>query len=422
VFGQTMFYNGLYIIYFSFMLFGIYGNYGSGNIGDELVGQGILHIINTSTKQDTNSKTVIFAHDITLARKSWKNILVVNILPAGFRSLFSEWITSFLMLRTCHVVIFGGGTLFTDFPKQAFHLWMWHIKLLLFFNKNVIIIGQGFGPFFDADHKNKLAEQLKKIKYITVRDPESQHMFTENNPSPYFLRASDPIFALPYKKPISLDDGKFYIVVSLRPWKGINEIAQKTVDVIHQLHDIYKDKLEVIALPLQDSHEDDYSIFAEMKKHLHENIQMQIIPRKNWNAEVVLETIRRADFILGMRLHANLLAINYRKPFLAIDYAGKTFENLHFLEMKDAAISVADYLSIETKEIIQKIQDNLKMKGGYMLHKAYFRGKIFTFPHSIALDKVIQDVEKQQKEKIENFVDKKSFRPLSKISGIFSKK
>ena len=384
------------------MLIGIYGNYGAGNIGDELVGKGILHMINNLNLETEGKNTcIVFAHNTSIARKYWKDTLVFQILPAGLRSFFTEWYTSLLMLKNCNLIVFGGGTLFTETPKKSFRLWMWHFTLLKLLNKNIIILGQGFSSLKDSDNVFKLINMTHNVSAITARDEYSSHFLaskTSTDVAKKIVYAPDPIFALPCQKPLEKSDGKLTLVFSLRLWSQDATVAKKTAEVINNIVKKCDQGVHIVGLPMHNEHEkNDYTMFEKVKEYLDKEISLHVLKKDTCDISIIEETVRRADFVLGMRLHANLLAVRHCKNFLAIDYMGKTRENLKSLGLEDQVIDLDDWIKQDSSSLAEKIIHQLQNPDIIKLHKAHYRSRILSYTHTLVLHRFFNSLRKKER-------------------------
>jgi len=106
------------------------GNYGAGNLGDELLREAHL-------RNETNVQW-------TVCSASPKDGQLPR-LPLGVRSfLTTPWWRTFTALRNVDAVVFGGGTLFTDGESiRACMLWWWHAFIAHVFGQPILLADQG---------------------------------------------------------------------------------------------------------------------------------------------------------------------------------------------------------------------------------------------------------------------------------------
>ncbi len=130
------------------------GNYGVSNIGDEALRE---YFVSTFTE----------VHWTVLGTD-------VPRLPFGFRSFFRLWPKTIVAIARADMIVFGGGSLFTDSESVvACVLWWWHGIVACLFQKRLVLAFQGVGPF-----RTVFGELLAKwifthATFISVRDEAS---------------------------------------------------------------------------------------------------------------------------------------------------------------------------------------------------------------------------------------------------------
>ena len=136
------------------------GNYGAGNLGDELLKEYFLRAF------PQIQWTVLSASPSggDLPR-----------LPFGLRSvLTTRWWRTLTALSSCNAVVFGGGSLFTDSESvRACLLWWWHARVARFFGKPVLLAFQGIGPFRTRGGEWCARDVLRHAAFVSTRDAES---------------------------------------------------------------------------------------------------------------------------------------------------------------------------------------------------------------------------------------------------------
>lgn len=136
------------------------GNYGVGNFGDEALKE---YFVAAFPEVEW---TVVSA-------TPGKGI--VPRLPFGFRSLFAPWWKTISAIRRSDVVIFGGGTLFTDIESpKACALWEWHAFWARRCGKPYVLAFQGVGPFRTKKGEHRAWRAVRYAAHVSVRDSASK--------------------------------------------------------------------------------------------------------------------------------------------------------------------------------------------------------------------------------------------------------
>lgn len=154
------------------------GNYGVGNFGDEALKNyfvsafpDIEWTVVTNEWRMKNEELRLNAHSQFFIRNS----SFVPRLPYGLRSLFTPWWKTIRALCTCDVVVFGGGTLFTDIESpKACGLWGWHASWARRCGKPYVLAFQGIGPFRTYLGGKRAEKAVKNAAFVSVRDHASR--------------------------------------------------------------------------------------------------------------------------------------------------------------------------------------------------------------------------------------------------------
>ncbi|MDQ2664091.1 MAG: polysaccharide pyruvyl transferase CsaB [Candidatus Eremiobacteraeota bacterium] len=220
------------------------------------------------------------------------------------------------------VVLSGGGGLLQNATS---------LRSLLYYagilrsgvraNRPTMIFAQSIGPL-DFWGRTVVREWCKGVTRATVRDARSAVLLASLLPHVDVERTADPVFL--YDAPdeqIDLTseglapDGEPLAVVSVRKSDGMKEgmeIVARAVDRLSLVHGVR-------------------AAFLSLGGPADADISTQII-RKCKSAPVLLPemplaraaaVIRRAQVVVGMRLHALILAARYGVPFLSIPYDPK---------------------------------------------------------------------------------------------------
>lgn len=157
------------------------GNYGAGNLGDELLREAL-------------ERELSGVHVVTVSASPRKG--EIHRLPMGLRSLLTTaWWRIFTELGRADAVVFGGGTLFTDCESfKAPILWSLHAAAARAFKKPVCLSYQGLGPLRTHLGKVLSSRVIRKAAFLSLRDGRSKEFLSGMNI--HIVQAFDPVFSL----------------------------------------------------------------------------------------------------------------------------------------------------------------------------------------------------------------------------------
>lgn len=158
------------------------GNYGAGNVGDELLRTAFESLPGISW-------TVVSARPAPGD---------VPRLPGGLRSLLSlRWRRTIQEMRRSDAVVFGGGTLLADYESwQACFLWWLHARVARLFDVPVLFAAQGIGPLRTRLGTWFARDALHCAMFISVRDALSAERVKDWGLTTKIVQTFDPAFAL----------------------------------------------------------------------------------------------------------------------------------------------------------------------------------------------------------------------------------
>ncbi|MBQ9418966.1 MAG: polysaccharide pyruvyl transferase family protein, partial [Synergistaceae bacterium] len=138
----------------------VLGYYGFGNLGDELLLQACVNLLNAN---DINNITAL-SNDPAETQKNF------NVNAINRWKIFEVSKT----LRSCDYLLLGGGGLFQDSTSVKSCLYYWGVvRLAKFFGVKVLAVGQSIGPLNSRLAKFFTASALRACEKIHVRDQNS---------------------------------------------------------------------------------------------------------------------------------------------------------------------------------------------------------------------------------------------------------
>jgi len=269
----------------------LFGYYGEGNLGDELLLKSLLFSLSTnfevgvlSKKRDKNSNYKVF-------------------------NKFSPF-QVYKALKWAEVVVAGGGGLFQD--KTSLKSFFYYLSIIFFallFNKKIYLLGQSFSPLRNRIEEKLLGYILTQCNKVYVRDSFSYNYLKKINVLEEKIKLStDLVFLLDfnYKK---LE--RKYIGVNLRRWKdySLNDIYS----LLTNLEGLMEKEMVFYALHTEDKH-----LFDELGNHIKSKIKFVELTDDN-----IEEFFPMNIIFIGMRLHSHILSVLFEIPFIAISYDEK---------------------------------------------------------------------------------------------------
>jgi len=279
----------------------ITGYYGFANIGDEAV---LSNIIDQLHKAIPGVKITVLSNLPSETAAAYKVATVNRWKPMAL------W----RALRRCDIFILGGGSLLQDVTgKKSLSYYLGQIMMARFAHRPVFLYAQGIGPISAANRK-KTGFVLRRCRLITVRDEESAKLLREMRvPERKIIVTADPVLAsLVQELPPPFPSGQ-RLAFCLRPWPGLN-----TELLAHCADHFAKQGWNIVFLPFQEPR--DRELAQEVAARME---QTYYIPPDNLSPQSMLASIDEMDAIVGMRLHALIMAAAVAVPFVGICYDPK---------------------------------------------------------------------------------------------------
>lgn len=219
------------------------------------------------------------------------------------------------------LMVIGGGAFFGSrtIPKLEVFIRQLKMKTALF------CIGN------DAAHnelvneeKAVLGDLVKNVSHISLRSPFAHNMCLKMDIKPteekplgdivHLLESGRSFYNLK-------EDGHFCVGVSLRTlWndEGYYTFIAQVLDKIVQV----KEKVKIFFLPMSILVDDDTTAHLKVFNQL-KNKDKAVLVRQYIYAPYLQDIFSQMDLMIGMRLHANVMAYNVETPFVAVDYHPK---------------------------------------------------------------------------------------------------
>lgn len=270
------------------------GYYGFGNAGDEAVLAGLVQ-------------------SLRAARGDWE-IAVLSGAPAqteaahGIRAVHRFQPAALLRaLARTDLLLSGGGSLLQDVTSaHGIFYYLGVVRLAQLMGKKTMFIAQGVGPLYLPRSRKLVASVANRLDAVTVRDPDSAELLRAIGVSrPPLEVTADPALLLEPSLPFPPVDA---FAVALRPWKneGLPEVV---ADACRR------------ALPPTPAR------LVSMQPQ-GDTLPSEQFSRR-WHQETVtwsgaaIDAFAACQIVVGMRLHALILAAACGVPSVALSYDPK---------------------------------------------------------------------------------------------------
>jgi polysaccharide pyruvyl transferase CsaB len=308
------------------------GYYGYGNAGDEAVLAGLVAGFRAADTAGDLELTALSgavaetrrAHGIGAADRYRPTAL----LPA---------------IARCDLFLSGGGSLLQDVSStHSIFYYLGVVKMAQMLGKKTMFIAQGIGPLHLPRSRKLVAAVANKLDTITVRDPQSAQLLREIGVTrPPIEVTADP--ALLLSAPHVPKRGNSF-GVALRPWHGQENLGSKAASACMASLSGQKPLL----LPMQDA--SDRPVAEQFAQAWPGQKNAATLCATTEGLEPLLSIIAGCDMMVGMRLHALILAAAAGVPSVALSYDPKVSAFMQGCGQGDAVydLNAPDSEALET--------------------------------------------------------------------------
>jgi polysaccharide pyruvyl transferase CsaB len=342
----------------------IAGYYGFKNTGDEVILAAIVQELR-SIQPDVN--IIVLSGNPQITRREHR---VRAIAWGDLEKMIGA-------INICDFVILGGGGLFHDYwgfdpttiltPDASGMAFYGGIALLAsIFNKHLVLYAIGVGPLFSEMGRFYTQAIVEQASLVTVRDEESKHLLTSMGIAPQkFHVTTDPSFGFDTnvkpQKTVELK-GDPLLGVTVRNW-NINVLPgnweQQVAGALDNFLDAHHNG-RVVFSPFQFIQEellDDIAV-AERIQRLMRNDRRTRIIKKNYPLVEKLALLKQCDLIVGMRLHALILAIKCGIPTVGLIYDPKVKNVLTQAGISEYGIELGEVTTQDLWALLERAYKN----------------------------------------------------------------
>ena len=289
------------------------GYYGYGNAGDEAVLAGLVEGFKSAASSGDFELTALSgspsetrqAHGISAVDR----YRPATLLPA---------------IARCNLFLSGGGSLLQDVSSaHSIFYYLGVVKMAQMLGKKTMFIAQGIGPLKLSRSRRLVAAVANKLDAITVRDPDSAQLLREIGVTrPPMEVTADPALLLSGPNNYPRDGNIFG--VALRPWRGQDTLGTEAADACFYSLGGQEPRVSPVLLPMQNASDRPITRqFDEKWEALSGPENAASYGITNLGLPPLLSIIAGCDMMVGMRLHALILAAASGVPSVALSYDPK---------------------------------------------------------------------------------------------------
>lgn len=342
----------------------ISGYYGFDNTGDEAV----LYSILKALRQENKGVPL----DITVLSNQPEQTSMQYRVKA-----INRWDMKqvYKAIRECELLISGGGSLLQDVTSnKTVPYYLGIIKMAQWHKKEVVIYSQGYGPVNKAYNKFLVKRVLNKVNHIFVRDRNAKEALLEIGiKNPPIVVTTDPVMGMKASKIAKLKikgylkerkEGRPRVGIYLRSWKDDINFRWQIADICSELAE--RD-IDLYCIPMQRPEDHRFLNFLEEEYPLSPTVTR--IDEK-LDVKEVFALTGEMDVVIGMRLHALIMATAQGIPVVGLSYDPKVddfmasiqnkncfdVENFDPFELTDAVLDLLEHIEKEKEAVEHKKQ------------------------------------------------------------------
>ena len=334
------------------------GYYGYNNLGDEAILAALTQQLQAAGGGERSVDIVALSGD-PAATTAALGIRAVNrlALPAVWQAL-----------RGADLFISGGGSLLQDVTglgSVPYYLGLMRLAKLA--GARTMMLGQGVGPLGLPTSRWLVGRTVRGLDAVTVRDEDSRALLVRCGvPRERIELTADPVLALAPApvasaeaiwRRLGLDAGRATIAVSVRPWSSWYERQLKAFSAVLAQRAAAWDA-QILLLPFH--RPDDEPLVEELRYCLETRPEAHrphvAVLEEALTPQDMMAVLGRVELLIGMRLHALIMAAAMATPSFGIVY-----------DPKIAAF--ADLAGFPTVESVTALEESDRLAG--LLHRAW---------------------------------------------------
>lgn len=318
-----------------------------------------------------NIKEIRGFHRIATLSLRHSNFYFLNKLHPTFRHLLPHY------KEADWVVCAPGGICMGGFQNWMHLFYLYLAKKM---GKNIAYYGRSIGPFPTVTKSNRRFRQisvelLKSFKFLALRDRKSEEIAesmglkyqstvdTAFLDSPHVASLPEPLLRL------MVNCGKYIVFVPNKLiWHyAYRNISEETIfsffqNMLKMLLEKYPEH-HVVLLPqifnITDGKVADYGFFLELSQRQNDN-RIIVVPDR-YSSDIQQTIISNASFLIGVRYHSIVFALNNSVPFVALSYEHKMSGLLKTLGKENCMVDITNaFTSVKRQnnvlvEVLEKL-------------------------------------------------------------------
>jgi polysaccharide pyruvyl transferase CsaB len=282
------------------------GYYGFGNAGDEAVLAGLVRGLRARRSADELALTAL-----SIAPEETQR---THSIAAAHRYKAGALVRA---LSQTDALLSGGGSLLQDVtsPHSIFY-YLGVVRLAQMLGKKTMFIAQGIGPLTLSRSRRLTCAVANRLDAITVRDPDSAALLREIGVTrPPLEVTADPALLLSPDTPTPPANGPSF-GVALRPWHGHDALPFHVADAAR----LALSGRRALLFPMQP--QTDKEIAEQFAREWHTENRTTLCSTET-GLPALVQNLANCEMMVGMRLHALILAAACGVPSVALSYDPK---------------------------------------------------------------------------------------------------
>lgn len=247
------------------------------------------------------------------------------------------------LLKRTRLLISGGGSLLQDVTStKSYRYYSMIIKMALLRGAKVMIYSNGIGPLKNRRNRADCVKFLNRVDKITLRDENSYKELADMGVKKEISVTADPAFSLEFN-PDAKASEKPYFVVSLRKWKRLpKNFVENIASACKKINAEFG--YEPIFIPMQNK------LDMDILKATASACGGKIAKGAE-SIEDLIGCIKNSRFVIGMRLHSLIYALNANVPVIALSYDPK----IDAVVDKWSCCAAFDARSVKSEDIFDQV-------------------------------------------------------------------
>jgi len=299
------------------------GYYGFQNTGDEAV---LFSILEALRQEIAGAEITVLSNDPVQTSRAYQ-------VPAVNRWQPRQVLTA---LKEADLLLSGGGSLLQDVTgRRSLYYYLGVIFLAQLLKKPVAYYAQGIGPLRSPSSRRLVKWVSNRAELITVRDEESARLLAAMGVNRVPIRlTADPVFGLDPARMALPGAGELWeregiepapvkVALAVRKWPPAG-LEESLAEICRALTE---QGCQVVLWPFHYPADQAYS--RSLTRYLDGRA---VVLKQNYNLPQMLALAGEFDLVVGMRLHALILAVLMGVPCAGLAYDPKVEALLRELE------------------------------------------------------------------------------------------